>query len=75
MSRTYTSQIPTYETCQTPYCGGRRKYFCVRCHHYTVDCRCDPGYCACDDRSYWAATRERPMMRAKLQREIESRIH
>ena len=69
MPRTYTSQIPQAATCQTPYCGSVYKYFCVKCRHYVEDCRCQPGYCACETREWWAATGERPMLRRKLQEE------
>jgi hypothetical protein len=73
VARTYTSQIPSEQTCETPYCGGRHKYFCVKCRHYVVSCRCEPGQCECGTDAYWAANGERPLIRRFLKRDQEEK--
>ena len=66
MAKTYMSEVPQYSSCDTPYCGGIHKYFCVRCRHFVIDCRCTPGTCNCDGHTYWASKGERPALRALL---------
>ena len=67
MGRTYTSQIPLTQTCETPYCGYVYKYFCTRCRHYLTTCRCSGvhGACHCPNGQYWAAPGERRAVAAQ----------
>jgi hypothetical protein len=70
MARTYMSKIPSWGSCETPYCGSFDKFFCVKCKHYVVDCRCQPGFCSCGTDRYWAAIGERPMLRQRLEEDM-----
>ena len=67
MARTYMSRIRERFTCETEYCGSAYKLFCVKCRHYVVDCRCQPGRCECGVEDYWAGLGERPMMLQRLE--------
>lgn len=53
----------------TEVCGGVHGYFCVRCRHYLVDCRCTPAHCECGDSQGWASQGERKVIRAALEAE------
>lgn len=67
-----TSLVGYLGHCGTPYCGSIDGYFCVKCHHYVVTCRCrgnDSIGCTCEGQDYeryWASEGERPMLRKQL---------
>ena len=69
MGRCKVRLIGLLGSCPVPECGGVDGYFCVKCRHYVVDCRCTPGLCECGNYAYWASTGERPELRALLVRE------
>jgi hypothetical protein len=71
VARTYTSQIPSEQTCETPYCGRQFKCFCVQCRHYVVNCRCSHSQCECGTYRYWATKGERPLLRRILEKDQE----
>lgn len=57
--------------CSTPLCGSIEGYFCVRCRHYVIECRCGAhaGGCTCegiDYGSWWASTGERRKIEQRL---------
>lgn len=56
--------------CANEYCGSIEGYFCVRCRHYCMDCRCGFNFmdCACHDDKFWASEGERKMMQEELKK-------